>query len=168
MPNPLSPRQLAFIDSYLETSDGTKAAKSAGYSDKTAHVQASQLLRHPSIAAEIARRRRPIEKKSQLTAERVMQELANIALLDPKDLYDADGKPRAINEMPEDARRAISSLTDKGIKTHSKLGALELIAKIFQMVKQEQTQSNSVTITIGPPPELHLPGLNRPPILPEW
>lgn len=177
MPNPLTPRQLAFIDSYLETSDGTKAAKSAGYSDKTAHVQASQLLRHPSIAAEIARRRAPIQKKSQITAERVMQELSNLAFFDPASMYDESGNLLSINEMPEETRRAIAGIEQtvgpKGDKTSklrisSKLGSLELAAKILQMVKQEQTQQTAVQITIAAPPELPKVDANRPQLLPEW
>lgn len=173
MANPLSPRQLAFIDSYLETSDGTKAAKSAGYSNKTAHVQASQLLRHPSIAAEIARRRRPIEKKSQLTAERVIQELSNLAFFDPASMYDEDGKLLKVKDMPEATRRAIAGIEEdlvKGTKLRisSKLGSLELAAKILQLVKQEQTQQTAVQITIAAPPELPKPDPNRPQLLPEW
>jgi hypothetical protein len=51
----LNPRHRAFIDAYLTTANGngTRAAITAGYSEKTAGVQASQLLKHPAVRAAI-------------------------------------------------------------------------------------------------------------------
>lgn len=177
MTGDLNAKQLAFIDYYLECNEATKAAKSAGYSAKSAQVIGCQLLKHPKVAAEIARRRAPIQKKSQITAERVMQELSNIAFFDPASMYDESGNLLSINEMPEDTRRAIAgieqTLGPKGDKTSklrisSKLGSLELAAKILQLVKQEQTQQTAVSITIAAPPELPKPDPNRPQLLPDW
>ena len=39
----------------------------------------------------------------------MFKELARTALCDPKDLFDAKGNMLALNEMPEDIRRAIAS-----------------------------------------------------------
>ena len=177
MTGDLNAKQLAFIDEYLKCNEATSAAKSAGYSVKSAQVIGCQLLKHPKVAAEIARRRAPIQKKSQLTAERVMQELSNLAFFDPASMYDSAGNLLSINEMPEETRRAIAGIEQtvgpKGDKTSklrigSKLGSLELAAKILQLVKQEQTQQTAVQIVISAPPELPKVAPNVGQLLPEW
>lgn len=52
--NPLTEQQQRFGDEYLVDHKGAQAAIRAGYSPATAHVQASRLLKHPSVAAYIA------------------------------------------------------------------------------------------------------------------
>lgn len=170
---PLSEQQRKFCNEYVKSGNATSAAKSAGYSIKTANEQGSQLLRKPLVAAEIARLTGRTEKKSQLTAERVIQELSNLAFFDPASMYDEDGKLLKVKDMPEATRRAIAGIEEdlvKGTKLRisSKLGSLELAAKILQLVKQEQTQQTAVQITIAAPPELPKPDPNRPQLLPEW
>ena len=174
MTGDLNAKQLAFIAEYLKCNEATSAAKSAGYSAKSAQVIGCQLLKHPKVAAEIARRRAPIAKKSELTAERVMQELSNIAFFDPASMYDESGNLLSINEMPEETRRAIAGIEQgllgkpSKIKAVSKLGGLELAAKILQMVKQEQTQQTAVQIVISSSPELPKAAPNAGQLLPEW
>jgi phage terminase small subunit len=55
----LTPKQRAFVDAYLIDSNGKKAAIAAGYSPGSAAVEASRLLKHAKVAAEIANRRAP-------------------------------------------------------------------------------------------------------------
>ena len=50
----LTARQHAFAAEYLADHNGTQAAIRAGFSPRTAKVQASQLLRHPGVAARVA------------------------------------------------------------------------------------------------------------------
>lgn len=178
MTGDLNGRQVAFIAEYLKCNEATKAAKLAGYSAKSAQVIGCQLLKHPKVAAEIARRRSPIQKKNELTAERVMQELSNLAFLDPASMFDASGNMLSINEMPEATRRAIAGIEHDTLKNgtgkttklkiSSKLGALELSAKILQLVKQEQNTQAAVQIIIGTPPELPAVTLEQRQLLPEW
>jgi phage terminase small subunit len=49
----LNPKQAAFVREYIVGGNATQAAKRAGYSEKTAHVQGSALLRHPVVKAAI-------------------------------------------------------------------------------------------------------------------
>lgn len=172
MPPQLTEQHKLFINALLDpdqaAGNATKAAISAGYAQASAHVRGSELRKHPLVAAEIARRGAKSEKKIELTVERIEQELAALALVDPGLLYDTDGKLLPINQIPEAARRAISSVTDKGVKLHSKLGALELAAKIRNMVKQEQNSQAAVQIIIGQPPELPAVTLEQRQLLPEW
>lgn len=57
----LTPKQKAFADEYLRSGNATAAAKSAGYSEKTATTMGSENLRKPYISAYIAERQKQIE-----------------------------------------------------------------------------------------------------------
>jgi phage terminase small subunit len=57
----LTPKERAFVTSYLVDGNGTQAAIRAGYAKQSAHVTASQLLRKPKIAAAIAQAQTKVE-----------------------------------------------------------------------------------------------------------
>ena len=62
---PLTPKQQAFCDYYLETGNAAEAARRAGYKAKTAGVTGVENLRKPNIAAYIK------ERQEQLASERI-------------------------------------------------------------------------------------------------
>ena len=167
---PLSDQQRAFCLEYIKTGNATGAAKSAGYSAKTANVQGTQLLRKPLVAAEIARLTGRIEKKSALTAEKVVDALNNLVDFDPGQCFDADGKLLPINKMPLEARKALSAVDmSKGsIKFTQRLGSLELAAKLLGMVKEQQTQQQAVQIIIRDRPTAVVERVDTAKLLPEW
>ncbi|KAE8559795.1 terminase small subunit [Paenibacillus polymyxa] len=45
----LSPKQLVFVQEYLRHNNITAAAKAAGYSEKSAHVQGSRMLKNDKV-----------------------------------------------------------------------------------------------------------------------
>ncbi len=151
-----------FVDEYLKDRNASQAAIRCGYRPKGAGVQGCRLLKNPKIAAEIAQRTADISAKAGITAERVMQEYARLAFLDPIDLVNPDGSMKSMSEMPEDARRAIAGLeiserTDlelggmigtklKKIKLNDKKGTLDSIAKILGMMKEQVEHSGTITL----------------------
>jgi Terminase small subunit len=48
---PLTARERAFVEEYLLTANGAKAAQAAGYSSKSAKVRAARLMRRPRVIA---------------------------------------------------------------------------------------------------------------------
>jgi len=73
----MTKREAVFVDQYLVLGmNGTKAAIAAGYSEKRAVVTASELLKRPHVATEIARRGAAEARKAGLTAERVVAQMA--------------------------------------------------------------------------------------------
>lgn len=168
MAEKLTERQKRFVDAFMHDANATSAAKSAGYSDASAHVRGHELRKHPIVAAEIARRGDQKRKKFELNAESVIETLSGLVSFDIASLYDKSGKLLNIHEMPIEARNAIASIDGDKVKLISRLGSVELAAKILQLVKQEQTQQTAVQITIAAPPELPKPDPNRPQLLPEW
>lgn len=153
---PLTAMQRKFCEEYVRTGNATSAAKSAGYSEKTANEQGSQLLRKPLVTAEVARLTTRTEKKSALNAEKVIDALNNLVDFDPGQCFDEAGELLPINRMPLEARKALSAIDmEKGrIKFTQRLGSLELAAKLLGMVKEQQTQQQAIQITIAAPPVL--------------
>lgn len=84
----LTTRQQRFVDEYLVDLNGTQAAIRAGYSAKTAAEQSYDLLRRPHIAAAVATGQAALQDRTQVTAARVIQEIAMIAFADPRELVE--------------------------------------------------------------------------------
>ncbi|MEF8699083.1 MAG: terminase small subunit [Candidatus Accumulibacter sp. UW26] len=69
---PLTPRQLAFVDAYSADGNATRAARVAGYAEKSAKVIACRLTKDNRIAARIASRRAENAEKFAITKEEVI------------------------------------------------------------------------------------------------
>lgn len=82
----LTPKQQRFVDEYLIDLNGTQAAIRAGYSASTAAEQAYDLLRKPQIVDSIAVARKAQQERTQITADKVVTELALIAFADAREL----------------------------------------------------------------------------------
>jgi hypothetical protein len=83
-PQRLGVKEEIFVREYLSDRDfnATKAALRAGYAKSSASVTAHILLHRPSIVERIQKILHPILKAKEVTADRVITELAVIALLD--------------------------------------------------------------------------------------
>ena len=163
----LPPKQLRFVQEYLIDLNGKQAAIRAGYSAKTAEVQASRLLSIAKVAEAVAEAQQARAERTQITADRVLAELAKIGFSDIRKaviwranvigmVEDGDGAQRlaVTNEVQlvdsdklDDATAAavaeISQTAQGGlrIKLHDKKGALVDIGRHLGMFtdKVEQT-----------------------------
>lgn len=111
-----------FVLSYIRNFDALGAAMSAGYSESTARRYASEMLLRPQIQAAInaaveARRIKVQEcfAAAELTAERVLLEIARISFVDPRRLYDADGIILPIHDWPDDVAHAVAKIETEEI-----------------------------------------------------
>lgn len=87
---PLTPKQKAFADYYIETGNATEAAKKAGYSEKSAYSIGDENLKKPEISAYIAARTAPTEAKRIATADEVMQFFSDVMQGKVKDQFGLD------------------------------------------------------------------------------
>lgn len=71
----LTAKQAAFCREYVVDSNGTQAAIRAGFSERTAQEQASQMMALPHIRAEVERLRAPIVKANKVTLESLVLEI---------------------------------------------------------------------------------------------
>lgn len=104
---PLTPKQQRFVDEYLTDLNATQAAIRTGYSAKTANVMASQLLTKANIAKAIQNAREKTAAKLEVTRERVLEELAKMAFLDPRRFYKEDGSVKSVPDMDADTAAAL-------------------------------------------------------------
>src|SRR5216683_4354026 len=74
-----SHRETVFAREYLLDLNGTRAAVAAGYSSKTASVAASRMLRKVKVQALLKQRMEERQQRLDLSADRVLQEIAKIA-----------------------------------------------------------------------------------------
>lgn len=109
----LRPRQLLFIAEYQVDLNPTAAAKRAGYKD--AQLAGSRLLAQPVIRAEIERRIEARVARIEITADKVLQELAKIGFSNMRNYTreDADGNlvPSITADTSADDMAAISEFT---------------------------------------------------------
>jgi phage terminase small subunit len=116
----LPPQQLLFAQEYIVDLNATQAAIRAGYSVKSASCIGGELLQKPEIARAIRGAMDARCARTQITADRVLQELARIGFADPKDLYDQDGDLIPVADLPEDLRHAILEMKVHVEKTSSR------------------------------------------------
>jgi phage terminase small subunit len=166
----LRPQHQKFVDAIVvdPTRNQTKAAIAAGYAVKGAHVRACELMAREDVRAAVNRRIDQASMRSQLTIERVQEEIARVAFSNPKRLFDeSTGELKPLHELGDDDAAAIASIdneelyegtgkdrertgTVKKLKLWDKGRALELAAKHLGMVREAtQLQVGALTIIIG-------------------
>ena len=116
--------QKRFCDEYLIDFNATRAYKVA-YSrckkDETARANSSRLLTKANIQEYIAIRQEEREKRTEITQDMIIKELAKIALFNIKDIYNENGTLKKVTELDDDTAKAIS-----GVKIQQKAGAMKI------------------------------------------
>lgn len=106
----MNPKQQAFVREYLVDLNATQAAIRAGYSAKTARQIGDRLLSKADIQASVQELQRERAARLEITADRVLQELARIAFFDPRKLLNPDGTPKQLHELGDESAAAIAGL----------------------------------------------------------
>ena len=136
--------QRRFVEEYVADCNGTRAYRvaypSASYA--AARTNAGRLLALPAVAREVRAGRAAQRRRTRVTADRVLRELAAVAFSDIGDLFDFSGRPIPVHFLEPETRRAISALavtrvTDASgivsekfhVRFRDKLRALELLAR---------------------------------------
>lgn len=137
----LKNKQQAFIDAYLKTFNATKAAKEAGYSEKTAYSIGSELLKKPEIKEAIRTRM----SENAMDANEVLYHLAEIARGDVDDVVNEYGNLDMTLARENGKTRLLKTLRNRAITTenattyetevgmYDRMRALELIGKHLAM-----------------------------------
>ena len=151
MTNPkLTARQAMFVSEFLASGNATQSAIKAGYSAKTAKAIGAENLAKPAIAAAIAEARAKRFARNDITADRVLQELARIAFLDVRKLFHDDGAMKPLSEIDDDTAAAIAGIevvrqfedgeqvgTLHKIKIADKLVALDKLARNLGLLQDK-------------------------------
>lgn len=106
----LTPRQALFAQEYPVDFNATQAARRAGYASGTAVKIGHKLLLVEHVQAAIREQLEERTKRTHITQDRVLQELAALAFFDVRKLFAADGSPIPINELDDATAAAINGL----------------------------------------------------------
>jgi len=155
-------RVMVFAEAFLRARGDTQAAYTAahpGCSEAAAQTKSAAFLRRWDVQQWLMRGLADAMKKFKISADRILQELAALAFLDPVQLFTPEGVLLPLDQMPEEARRALAGLevaeifgakADPGqlrkIKLNDKLAALRLLGQTMAMFTEKQT----VTVEQGP------------------
>ena len=155
--------QKRFCDEYLIDLNATRAYKVAYPNckkDETARANSSRLLTIANIKEYITEKQEQIQKRTEVTQDMVINELAKIAFIDIRNLYDDKGNLKHIKDIDINVAGAISSLetleeysgygenrekigdTQK-VKLLDKTKALELLGKHLGMFKDTNININT-------------------------
>lgn len=149
----LTEKQKRFCREYLRDLNASKAAIRSGYSKKTAGVQGHELLQNPEIQKRITRAIEARATRTDISIDKVVQELARVAFSDIQDFVNWNKEGVAIRdskELNEDQSRAVSEIAEGidgknrrrvKVKLHDKVKALELLGKHLQMFVERQERS---------------------------
>lgn len=158
-------KQKAFVDEYLIDLNATRAYKAVYKnvkSDDAARASSSKLLTNANIKVYVEKRMKDREKRTEITQDKVLNELAQIAfangsdfakvvekpvlkedgsvLLDPiteEPIYYKTVEMKLTDELPEEKRKAIAGIKmgKNGIEVNTcdKVRALELLGRHLGM-----------------------------------
>lgn len=87
----MTPKQKLFVKEYLVDLNATRAAISAGYSEKTAYSQGQRLLKHVEVAQKIAERAQKQTEKLEISSDYVLNGIKAVVerSIQEGDEYDA-------------------------------------------------------------------------------
>ena len=145
----ITDKQRAFVDEYLIDLNATRAYKAVYKSckkDEAARVNSSRLLTNANVAAYLAQRQQELQQRTEITQDKVVQELAAIAFADIADyvqVKDHGGLPMVeitpTGDIPMSKRAAIASIKQGNngieVKLHNKLDALDKLGRHLGMFK---------------------------------
>lgn len=144
-----------FAEAYIANGgNASEAAKSAGYSAKTAGVTGCRLLKDVQVQSILGERQKALANKYELTAEAIIKSIAQELHFDPANLFNEDGSVKSVSEMDADTRMALVSIETlqlgdpespaiiRKIKWATKHQAREQAMKHLGMFEQDNKQKS--------------------------
>ena len=118
----LSPKDEIFVREYLIDLNAKRAAVAAGFSETTARIKAHAWVKpdgtKPEVYKAILAKMNKRAEKAEITADRVIQELAKVSFASMRQFVrvDADGQPQIdLSDTPDDALDALSEVSTETV-----------------------------------------------------
>lgn len=160
----MTKKQKLFVEEYLIDFNATQAAIRAGYSVDTAYQTGAENLKKPQIKKAVEQKIAERSRRTGITQDRVVQELARIAFVKITDVVDDDGS--IITDANDDDLACIESYKvedsntinggsrKREVKLASKMKALELLAKHLGMLNDKLNVNMNLPVIISGEDEL--------------
>jgi phage terminase small subunit len=152
----LTDKQRRFCEEYIIDWNATRAAKAAGYSEKTAYSIGSANLKKVEIQDYIKYIQKDLQKQAGLSALRNLLELKKLAYTNLSDFKEDWTKFKDFSELTEEQRAAISEISHSEttfgedghkvsykIKLHDKMKAIDMINKMLGFDSGESEEDNN-------------------------
>ena len=151
----LTDKQEAFCNAYVQHWNATKAAKEAGYSEKTAYSSGQRLLKDVEIRARINELKKDIEYFSLVSKLRNIQELAKVAYFNIGDSHTTDFSLKDFESLPESVKSCIQEVnrderiiggenpvkvTTVKVKFYNKIQAIQEISKLMGYYEPDKVE----------------------------
>lgn len=156
----ITDQQKLFCHEYMKDFNGTQAAIRAGYSKKTANEQAVRLLANISLQKYLETLKQKAANKNEELTERIKNELIKIGFSDIREYLDEDNTIKDISQLPKELTACVESIkksetkfgegkstgtkTSIQFKLHSKLDALEKLARYVGLYEADNKQRGAV------------------------
>lgn len=162
----INEKQLKFCREYVVDLNATQAAIRAGYSPRTAQEQSARMLSKAIITLEVQRLLSESKALARTSAEKVLNEIANIAHVDIAEIFDEAQCLKPIEQIKPETRAAIDKIEvfeeylgagkdrvyvgrTKKITFHDKTKNLETLAKYFRLLSDHQPINNTTNIQVN-------------------
>ena len=150
----LTIKQARFVDYYIQTGNATKAAKLAGYSEKTAYSIGEENLRKPEIRRAIERRLKELESHRIAETKEVLEHLTSVLRGEQtEEIVTPTGKKisTAVREMDK-LRAAEYLLRVNGAfkeKLDVKVDGAQLFVQTMEKIWQKKDDSKVIALPVG-------------------
>lgn len=161
----LTTKQLIFCKEYLVDMNATRAIIKAGYSKKSAETQGSRMLRNVKVDTYIKQMTKVRTEKLDITAERVLEELAHIAFFDIRNIFDGNSL-KQVSDLDDKTARAISGIKSRiektdgenfaevvEVKSNDKLKALDMLSKHLGLYENDNKQKETSVVIVAKEPD---------------
>ena len=173
----LNEKQQRFVEEYMIDLNATQAAIRAGYSVKNAASIGAQLLKKTQVQRAIARAKAERSRRTGITSDRVLQELARIAFVNAADLIDPetaqvlpDASPDDLKvisgvkvkyvphkELNDDGEIMIVDAIEREVKMCDKVRALDMLCKHLGLYDAKQGDDEGGTGIVELPAAMPTP-----------
>lgn len=160
----MNDKQKRFCEEYLVDLNGKQAAIRAGYTEKRAEITASELLNNAEVKQFIQEKQKELSEKTGITAERILQELADIGFNNMKDFVNGNNSVLELKYLDKRKTAAVSKVkttvtsrtvfengkpsavteTTTELAMHNKIAALELMGKHIGLFEKDNKQKQAV------------------------
>lgn len=137
-----------FVLEYMKDFNAAQAAVRAGYSVNRGRQTGYDLLQKPEIQAALKKGLESRKTRIRASADRVIEEIENLALYDPGDVVDVKC-PEDIKKLPEHVRRAVAGWGwDKEgrfvLKMNAKPASLDQLGRTLKLFTDKLELSGNV------------------------
>jgi phage terminase small subunit len=134
---PLTEKQLAFCEYYIECGNAAEAARRAGYSENTARSIGAENLTKPDISAYIEERLAEQRKKRVASADEVMEFFSAVMRGEVRDAFDLDPSLDVRIAAGKEIMKRYNAAADRNRTSEEKLDGL--LKEFRDAVKSEAT-----------------------------